>query len=170
VAASLQVVAKSGTVKKIKASDIARTMSSDACWFSGHASTVSVNDYISLTSEEYVIIESGEAVDLKFIPDNAGSNGQGLSIPTGLQEIKVIAVNGTCKGLRAEKAVLTTTKTDAYSSADNFNLSANDILERSDMAVCDKGVNSYITLRFTAFPTYGPYASIAAARLYTDDR
>jgi hypothetical protein len=169
ILASLQVVAKSGTVKKIKASDIARTMSADGCWFSADASNVDVDDYISLTDEEYVIIESGETVDLKFSPDTGGSDGQGTSIPSGFEEVSVVAVDNTCNGLRAGKAFITT-KTEAYSDGDPSELKAKDILERGDLAVCEKAAATYFTLRFKAFASFAPYLAIPVGTSYTADR
>jgi len=170
MAASLQVVAKSGTVKKIKASDIIRTMGSDGCWFSDKASEVNVNDYISLESEEYIAIESGETVDLKFSPDTSEAAGQGTTIPTGLEKIMVKAVNGTCKRLKAEDAKITTLKKDAYASESATDLVVDQILQRGDMAVCNNLGTCYFTLRFQALAGFGPYYIIPVGSTYTDPR
>jgi len=168
MAMQLQVVAKSATTKKIAANKVNRTMGSDACWFSSDASAVSVNDYLSFANADYVVLQAGETVDLKFIPDTGGSNGQGTTIPSGLDGVDVIAVNGTCKGLRAINANLATTKANAYSAPEGFTLSVGATLRRGDMAVCDAGSGSYITLRFKAFAAYASFSVIPACKMYAD--
>jgi hypothetical protein len=167
-AATLQVVGIGGTVKKIAAKDLNRTMGADAAWFSSNASVVAVNDFLSFANEDYVLIQAGQYVDLKFAADTGGSNGQGTSVPSGLDKVTVQSVSGTCKGLRAADATQSTLKTDAYSSGSAFTLNVNDSLNTSDMAVCNTSGN--FTLRFVAVAKSVPYQALAAVRMYTLDR
>jgi hypothetical protein len=168
MAATLQVVGKSGTVKKIASKNFNRTMGGDGAWFSEKASTVNVKDYLDFTDVDLLLIQAGQYVELEFVADSGGSDGQGTSVPVGLAEVKVTAVKGTCKGLRAENATLATTKTEAYASGSAFNLAVDDLLLSADMAVCDR--QGIFTLKFTAFGTSGPYVAIPAVRLYTEPR
>lgn len=170
MAMSLQAVAKTGTVKKITASNLYRTMSADAAYYSSSATTVAVNDYIAFGTDWYLILQAGCYVDLKFMPDTGSPSGQGTSIPGGFDETEVIDLLGTCYGLRAEKATLDTTKVDAYSHADKFSLSIGDKLRMGDMAVCNNTGSSYITLRFTAPADGSPYVAIPAIPMYSDDK
>jgi len=170
MAMTLQVVAKSATTKKIKAEKVNRTMGSDGCWFSADATSLNVNDYLSFIDTDYVVIQSGQTVDVKFVPDLAGGNGQGTTIPSGFDNAEVIAVSGTCKGLRAIDATLATTKANAYSASGSFTLTQGTILGRGDLAVCDAGASSYITLRFKSFASYAAFSVLPACKMYADSQ
>jgi hypothetical protein len=167
MAITLQVVGKTGTVKKIAATYLKRTMASDAGWFESHAATVALNDFLTIADQDYLILEAGKYVELKFGADSGLADGQGTTSPFGLSETKVTAVTGTGKGLRAADATQATKKTEAYSSASAFTIAVNDILASGDMAVCNK--TGTFTLRFTAFDKGGPYAAIPAVKIYTSD-
>jgi len=166
MAIKICVTGITGTCKKIAAQDVIRTMGADGAWFSSKAVTVSVNDYLTIADEDYLIVEAGESVDLKFEADSSGSDGQGTSIPNGLSEVNVQSVNGTCKGLRASNSTQATTKADAYKDVSAFTLKVNDTLAPSDMAVCDK--TGTFTLRFIAYKGAGAYTAIPAVRMYND--
>src|SRR5690606_15891587 len=141
-----------------------------ALWFDSAASTVAVNDFLNQTDEDFIVIKAGDTVDLSFVPDPGGVNGQGTSIPAGLESAKVTAVNGSCKLLRAEDATQATTKVDAYASGSAVTLAVNDELRRGDMAICDKGSSTTFTIRYKAFADYGPYQAIPAVIMYQADK
>ena len=166
MAATLQVIDKSGTLKKIAAANLVRTMGADAAWFSGDSSTVAINDYLTLSNFDFLVIKSGEYVTVKFVADSGGSDGQGTSIPAGLSEVKVAAKSGTLKGLRAESASMRTTKTDAYSEGSA--LSVNDLLYRGDIVVCGKSDN--FTLKITVPQMGSVYYLLPVGRMFTEPR
>lgn len=80
---------KSGaTLKKITAANTYRTMGASACWYSSNASEIiSTPHTLSNANKDILIMERDTYIDLKFTADSSGSNGQGIYVPSGFEEV-----------------------------------------------------------------------------------
>ena len=166
MAIQIKITDFDGSMKKIAGSNVFMTMGPDAIWYDSNASSISINDTLSIASKDFIINFNGTYVSLEFTPDSSGSNGQGLSVPAGILSASVISVTGTCYVLRSQHCTLATEKTDAYTDINKISATADMILYPNDMIVCEKSSSKFeIKTTFDIENASPGYATIALVQL-----
>ncbi|MFH0766420.1 MAG: hypothetical protein V2A61_08395 [Calditrichota bacterium] len=139
MAATLQVTAKTGFVKKIESQYVKVTDGFGGAIRNTNAQSVNVNDYLDI-EKDCLLLDFGASVSLKFIPDPSGSDGQGcVKIKTRVSlEKKVEQVSGNVFITRARDVTLTDCRNDIYNNLNRENASTGDKLGDGDWLLCEK--------------------------------
>jgi hypothetical protein len=167
----VKVIGFSGSPKSLDASYWKRTMTANAAWENSNVALLTVDGTLNCdTSIDMVILEAGKYVKLKFSPASGDTNGQGITIPSGFEEVKVTAVSGTVEKLDSKFIDYAKKKTSAYGDPNAETAVVNDVLYPGDMIVCSTG--GYFELMFTAFgreEAFGPYVGLPACHAFLAD-
>jgi|SaaInl4_200m_RNA_FD_contig_21_1376737_length_923_multi_12_in_0_out_0_2 hypothetical protein len=148
MAIQLKLTAKSGTVKKLGASSVYRPMSPSAVWYDSLASSMSLNDTLSISGRDVIVWEGGDYIEIEFTADSSGSDGQGINVTSSEQDWSVVSLSGTVKRMSALDIKMSMKKTDIYSDAGAVTAAVSDELELMDSIVCNK--SGVFTLKLQA--------------------
>lgn len=147
MAATFQVVSSTGTLKSLAANYFSRMLGASGAWESSKAVSVSVNDYLDCSKDRSILLlDNNNNVSIKFVADSTGTDGQGIRIPLGFNEIKVSALSGTVKILTYDKQMVNTEIKDAFSDPNSVTASVYSIVYPGDIVSCSKTSN--FTLAF----------------------
>ncbi|MBM3326408.1 MAG: hypothetical protein FJY65_05440 [Calditrichaeota bacterium] len=136
--------------KKLNSTYWLRTMTSNAAYYHSNSDALTTGNLTVGSDPDCLIAFADEYVSIEFRPSDTGGDGQGITIPDGFKEVKVVSVSGTCKRFLAKNIAMSKKKSDMWSQSGTTPV-ANDILYPGDMLLAAQ-LNSKFELRFTAFP------------------
>jgi hypothetical protein len=144
ISPTIQLLGKSGTVKRISAKDIMGDMAADAVWYSAAASTISAVPYTLVnSSKEWLAWEHGNDITMKFTPDPSGSDGQGFGSQSPVATWTVTAVTGTVYIVRRKYISQADSHADAFKSPNRQTAKVGDSLYPGDALLCAKSGSSF---------------------------
>ena len=166
----LKVIAfTANETKKITSASSKVTMGASAMFYSASAGALTIDEVFTNSDLEWLVIQRGAYVEMKFTADSGGSNGQGIRIPQGLSKVEITEVFGTVKRLTTLNQNQADTKTDAYSDGSATSVSTDEEVDAGDYVVCNS--SGHFKVKFTAhdYPSE-PFVAIAFGLLADSTR
>lgn len=147
MAATLQVTALEGFVKKIESQYVRITDGFGGAILNAHCQAVNINDYLDI-EDDCLLLDAGSSVTLKYIPDATSPDGQGfVKIKSNEPyQIEVSQFSGNVYITRARDIILTDDRSDIYGNPNRITPQTGDKLWDGDYLLCEKQTAWFIII------------------------